>query len=124
MGKSRNGRKRVKRKTSKKKYRASLLRVKEWIKRNRTLPMKQFMKIMKSKIQGHCNYYGITDNYKLVSNFIDECRNLLYKWLNRRSQRKSFNWDKFELFLRKYPLPKASVYTRIFDYGAGSSYLL
>ena len=38
VGKDRNGAKRVKRKTSKKKYKASLLRVNEWIKRNRHMP--------------------------------------------------------------------------------------
>ena len=123
VGRDKNGRKRVKRKTSKKKYKASLLRCKEWMKRNRNIPIKQFMRIMKAKIQGHCNYYGITDNHMAVSNYIDECKRLLYKWLNRRSQRKSFCWDKFSLFLDKYPLPKAKTYVRIFDYGAGSSYL-
>ena len=124
VGRDKNGRKRVKRKTSKKKYKASLLRCKEWMKRNRNIPVKQFMRIMKAKVQGHCNYYGITDNRMAVSNYIDECKRLLYKWLNRRSQRKSFCWDKFSLFLDKYPLPKAKTYVRIFDYGAGSSYLL
>lgn len=123
VGKDRNGRKRIKRKTSKKKYNASLLRLKEWIKNNRTTPTNYVMKILKSKIQGHCNYYGITDNYVSVDNFIDECKRILYKWLNRRSQRKSFNWAKFNLFLKKYPLPKARTYVRIFDYGIGSSYL-
>ncbi len=95
VGKSKNVRKRVMRKTSKKKYKASLLRCKEWMKENRTLTVETFMKTMKAKIQGHCNYYGITDNSRAVGNFIDECRSFVYKWLNRRSQKKSFNWDKF-----------------------------
>lgn len=124
MGKDKNGRKRVKRKTSKKKYRASLSRCKEWMKRNRTIPTKDFMRIIKQKIQGHCNYYGVTDNLRSVGNFIDECKRLIFKWLNRRSQRKSFDWDKFNLFQKKYPLPRPKTFVRIFDYGAGSSYLL
>ena len=82
------------------------------------------MKTMKAKIQGHCNYYGVTDNRRMVGNFIDECRKLIYKWLNRRSQKKSFNWDKYELFLKKYPLPKAKIKVNIFDSGAGNSYLM
>jgi hypothetical protein len=81
-------------------------------------------KTIKAKIQGHCNYYGITDNRRAVGNFIDECRKLIYKWLNRRSQKKSFNWNKFVLFLMKYPLPKAKVHVNIFETGAGSSYLM
>lgn len=54
MGKDRFGNIRVMRKTSKKKYKASLLRCKEWIRNNRTLPIKYFMKIINSKIKGHC----------------------------------------------------------------------
>ena len=89
-----------------------------------TTPIKQFMKIIKAKIQGHCNYYGMTDNRRAVGNFIDEVRKLIFKWLNRRSQKRSFDWDKFALFLKKYPLPKAKVYVSIFDLGAGNSYIM
>lgn len=124
VGKDKNGSKRVKRKTSKKKYKASLLRCKEWMKNNRILPVKEFMKIIKAKIQGHCNYYGVTDNHRMVGNFIYECRRLIFKWLNRRSQKKSFNWSKYIIFLKRYPLPRARAYVKIFDYGAGSSYLM
>jgi len=124
VGTDKSGRKRVKRKTSKKKYKASLLRCKEWMKKNRTIPTKQFMKTIKDKIQGHCNYYGITDNSRAVGNFIDEVRKLIFKWLNRRSQKRSFNWSKYALFLKKYPLPKAKIYTSIFDLGAGNSYIM
>ena len=38
----------------------------------------------------------------------------LFKWLNRRSQRKSFNWEKFSLFVEKNPLPKIKVYHPFF----------
>ena len=123
VGTDKNGSKRVMRKTSKKKYRASLLRCKEWIKANRILPTEVFMKTIISKIQGHCRYYGITDNRRSVGNFIDECRSLIFKWLNRRSQKRSFDWDKFVSFLKKYPLPKVKTYVHIFDLGAGSTYL-
>lgn len=124
VGKDKNGSKRIKRKTSKKKYKASLLRCKEWIKANRILPTKIFMKTIRAKIQGHCNYYGITDNRRSVGNFIDECRTLIFKWLNRRSQKRSFDWSKFVLFLKKYPLPKVKTYVNVFELGAGNNYLL
>jgi group II intron reverse transcriptase/maturase len=124
MGKSKNGARRVMRKTSKKKYRASLLRCKEWIQRNRHMPTKSFIKKIREKLQGYRQYYGITDNRRAVSNFIDEVKRLIYKWLNRRSQRKSFDWDKFNLFLKKYPLPRAKTYVNIFELGKGSSYVL
>jgi len=88
------------------------------------IPTEDFMKTMKIKLQGHCRYYGVTDNRNAVSNFIDEVKRLIFKWLNRRSQKKSFNWDKYNLFLMKYPLPRAKTYVRIFELGAGRSYVL
>lgn len=124
VGKGKNGAKRVKRKTSKKKYRASLLRCKEWIRRNRHMPTKDFMKQMRIKLLGYCRYYGVTDNHNAVSDFIDEVKRLIYKWLNRRSQKKSFNWDKYNLFLKKYPLPRAKNYVNIFEIRTGRSYIL
>lgn len=124
IGIDRYGKTRIMRKTSKKKYKASLKRCKEWIRTNRTLPAKLFMKKITMKIQGHCNYYGVTDNSRALSNYIYECRKLIFKWLNRRSQRRSFSWDKYELFLKKYPLPKARIKVNMFKLGAGSSYLM
>lgn len=124
VGKDKNGAKRVKRKTSKKKYKASLLRCKEWIKQNRHMVTSEFMKMIRVKLQGHIRYYGITDNRYAVSNFIDEVKKLIYKWLNKRSQCKSFNWEKYNMFLKRYPLPRAKTHVNIFELGAGSSYIL
>ena len=119
-----DGRKRIKRKTSRKKYNAGLHRCREWIKKNRHMPTVDFMKKIKAKVQGHCNYYSVTDNVTYVNNFIHDVRKLIYKWLNRRSQRKSFCWGKFNLFLEKYPLPKARIRVNIFEPGIGYKYVL
>lgn len=124
IGSCRDGRKRVKRKTSMKKYRASLLRAKEWIRDNRHIPTKELMEKIVAKLRGYCQYYGVTDNIHDVSSYVWRVRRLLYKWLNRRSQRKSFNWDGFILFLNKYPLPKAQIYVNIFQLGQGKSYAM
>ncbi|MEN6412492.1 MAG: group II intron reverse transcriptase/maturase [Veillonellales bacterium] len=122
--KNSNGQTIVRRKTSKKKYRASLLRVKEWLKTNRHEPIKELMQKLRIKLQGYCRYYGVTGNRYAVGDFIEETRQLLYKWLNRRSQRKSLNWVKFELFLKKYPLFKAHTFVNIFELGIGKSYIM
>lgn len=124
MGKNKTGMKCIKLKTSKKKYKVGLLKLKEWIKWNRNMPIKQLMKELVVKLNGHCRYYGVTYNRQAESDFLDEVKRRLFKWLNRRSQRKSFNWSSFNLFLQKYPLPKAKIYVRIFDLGAGKSYVL
>ena len=119
-----NGQTLIKQKTSKKKYKASLLKVKEWLKKNRHWPTKELMRMLKIKLQGYCRYYGVTNNKNSVSNFIDETKRSLFKWLNRRSQRKSFDWSKFKLFINKYPLPRACTYVNIFEMGAGKSYVM
>jgi len=124
VGTDKDGRKRVKRKTSRKKYKLSLLRVKIWLKKNRHTPVKELMRMLNVKILGTMRYYGITDNRRSMSNLLNEIKKLLFKWLNRRSQRRSFDWDKFNLFLARYPLPTVKTYVRIFDPGAGSSYVL
>ena len=117
------GHKEINLKTSKKKYKASLKRCKEWMRTNRTLPTKDFMRIMKSKIQGHINYYGVTGNRRSVGNFVFEVRKMLFRWLNRRSQKGSFNWEGYIKFLQKYPLPKVQTNVRIYNLGAGANYL-
>ena len=117
--KGRKGQFRVKRKTSAKKFRASLLRCKVWLQQNRTLPAVILMNLMRVKMLGHYRYYGVTDNSRTLNLFHYETRRLLYKWLNRRSQRKSFNFDKFDLFLARYPLPKPRIYVNIYKLRPG-----
>lgn len=112
---SRKGKFRVKRKTSSKKYRASILRCKEWLKKCRNMPAPYIMWLIKPKLLGNYRYYGITDNAPMLYKFLCEVEKLLFKWLNRRSQRKSFEWDKFKLFLKKYPLPTPRIYVNIYD---------
>ena len=122
LGSCQDGGKRVKRKTSKKKYQGSLLRIKEWIRDNRHIPTSELMGKIVLKLQGHCNYYGVTDNSHAIGSYIYRVKQLLYKWLNRRSQRKSFSWRRFSLFLNKYPLPKAKLCVNIFQLAQGTNY--
>jgi len=113
-GKSQNGKYRVKRKTSRKKLKASLARMKEWLRTNRIIPTWDLVEKLKSKMQGHYQYYGITDNIFSMEQYAYKVRVMLFKWLNRRSQKKSFTWDKFRKFLAKCSLPKPRIYVSIF----------
>ena len=45
------------------------------------------------KLKGHIRYYGVSYNRKAVTYFIKQAASIMFKWLNRRSQRKSFNWN-------------------------------
>jgi len=106
---------RVKRKTSRKKFRNSLTRCKLWLKANLTTPAKEVMRILRKKLTGYYCYYSITDNLPSVDIFRFKVRGLLFKWFYLRSQRRTFNWDKFVLFLNIYPLPRSIVHVNIYD---------
>lgn len=113
--KGKQGQFRVKRKTSKKKYRNGLLRCKLWLRKHLNSPTWYVTSKLRGKLLGYYRYYGITDNSTAVGNFCDAVRSMLYKWFNRRSQRKSMNWEKYVKFLNKNPLPRARIYVNIYD---------
>lgn len=112
--KGKNGKFRVKRKTSKKKFREKIRNIKEWIRTNRVLPMKEIMRTVKAKLIGHYNYYGITDNYPMLNKYFYEVKYLLLKWLNRRSQKKSYTLQGFADMLKYYPLPRPAIKVNIY----------
>lgn len=122
--KSQNGKFRVKRKTDNKKVKAKLHKMKIWLKDNRTKGADFIMDRVRRSLIGYYNYYCITDNTPTVDVFRDCIRKLLYKWLNRRSQKKSFNWKKYLLFLKKFPLPRPTVKVNIYELRNHITYIL
>jgi len=98
------------RKTSKKKYSAKLREINLWLKGIRNLlGIKDWWKILVSKLRGHIYYYGVSGNYRSVNNFRWRVRELTFKWLNRRSQKRSMNWREFNRYLKRNPLPKPEI---------------
>lgn len=114
-GKARSGRIVPKLKTKAKTIRAKLRKVKEWIKEEKSRrPLKEIWKAFVAKLRGHINYYGVSHNAENVSRFIDGAKRIVFKWLNRRSQRKSFTWEKFAQYIEKHPLPTVKIIHRLF----------
>ena len=100
-GKTRYGSFKVKRKTSRKKLRQSLARFTDWIRRYRgLLPTGELLRRAKARVNGHLNYYAITDNSDSCHLYMHLTTRALFKWLNRRSQRKSYSWDGFHHAVR------------------------
>lgn len=95
-GQTRQGSFKVQRRTSKKKFRAKLKEWKAWLRESRSLVKAgAILRTAKAKLQGHLTYYAITDNYPMCQDFKHKVEGLLYKWLNRRSQRRSYNWERY-----------------------------
>ena len=59
------------------------------------MPLEQIFKTVNAKLRGHYQYYGVTDNIKEVKNFLVQTKWLLFKWLNRRSQKRSYTKGSF-----------------------------
>ena len=94
---------------------AKLKKVTEWIRKERCRkPLKEIWKTFAAKLRGHVNYYGVSHNAKKVSKFIDEASCIVFKWLNRRSQRKSFTWEGYEKYMKTHPLPKVRIVHKLF----------
>ena len=105
----REGKPRVKRRTATKKWRAGMQRMREWIQENRHRPVPQQMKTLGSKLQGTWNYYGLIGNYRRMKLFYEETVRTLYKWLNRRSQRRSMSWQAVDRLLERFQIPRPRI---------------
>jgi group II intron reverse transcriptase/maturase len=107
---SRRGKFMVGHQTSRKKFRKKCGELNDWLKavRNR-YPVKEWWPVLKAKLTGHYQYYGISGNMRLLSRYYRLTVRLAMKWLNRRSQKRSFSWDGFGAYLEHYPLPKPRI---------------
>lgn len=101
--------------TSKKKYRSKVLKMKEWIKRHRMMPVEELVRKINEKLAGHYQYYGVTDNMREIKGFQNATKWLLFKWLNRRSQRRSYSQNDFFIgLLRTFPILEPKIRVSLF----------
>lgn len=101
--------------TSGKTMKTKLKSLNVWAKGIRnTKPLRDIWKTFKLKIGGHFRYYGISHNIESLKRYHKSSLSIMFKWLNRRSQRNSFSWEKFCLFLKQNSLPKLMIYHRLF----------
>ena len=106
---TRQGRTRVQRMTAPKKMRQSVARFTEWIRAKRHLRMRPLMILLRRKLTGYWNYFGVRGNFPSLNKFWWQVRKLLYKWLNRRSHRPSYNWDGFTALLVDFAIPEPCI---------------
>ena len=109
-GKSRTrGHWHIQRRTSRKKLRAAVDRFTEWIKKHRHRRVDELMATVARKFQGHWNYYGIIGNSQGLGAFYWEAVKRLHKWLNRRSQRRSYRWESLQRLLDRFRVPRPRI---------------
>ena len=114
-GRSRKGVPTPKVKTNGKRMRTKLKSVNAWGRTIRSrYPLKYIWAVFCAKLRGHIQYYGVSFNIRAVQTFLMKATRILFKWLNRRSQRRSFTWEQFTLFIKAHPLPRARVCHALF----------
>ena len=105
-GKSRQGYFVIGHKTSKENLSRKIKETKEWLKKIRNkLHLKDWWPVLKSKLIGHYNYFGVSGNYRCLTKFYQSVFWMLFKWINRRSHKKSMNVEQYQNYLQWNPLP-------------------
>jgi group II intron reverse transcriptase/maturase len=117
IDKSRAGAFKIGRRTDKKKFKLKMTGMNTWLKDVRNLiPIKELWKTFRAKLRGHFQYYGVSENYRSIKMFYQESLKLMYKWLNRRSQKKSFNWKTFLVYIGRFELPQPRIHHDFYSF--------
>ena len=112
---SRKGRWILGTKTRRKSINAFMQDIREWCRRHRHSPVKVQHRMLKSKLNGHYNYFGVNGNHKCLQSVNYHTACVWGKWLRRRSHKaRKLTWEKFfGTFLKCYPLPHTGLRVRI-----------
>jgi group II intron reverse transcriptase/maturase len=107
-GRPRKGRFVVGRKTEAKRVRKKLKQLGERLRALRVQGGQAMVTYACRHLRGHIQYYGVSGNSRGVASYVYFATRYLFKWLNRRSQRRSMNWKRFGATIRPL-LPKARI---------------
>ena len=107
VGRSRSGRFVVGRKTQGERVRKKLKALSGRLAALRTLGGKAMLEHVRRHLQGHIQYFGVSGNSRSLKQYGYQAARLLYKWLNRRSQRRSVAWARFlQVVVPRLPRPR------------------
>lgn len=103
--KSRKGHWVIKQQTANDRFARSAKRIGAWCRAHRHWSVAEQHAALAQKLRGHYGYYGITGNSRMLARFLSEVKRRWRYWLNRRSQRGRWTWERFVRFLGSSPLP-------------------
>lgn len=108
-GKSMKGHDVVKLRTSPKRQQKSLAAFTAWVKERRNKRLRTLFWELNPKLKGYYNYFGVTGNWHSLKRFHEEVVRTLYRRLNRRSQKRSFNWKGFAAVMSYYGMERPRI---------------
>lgn len=108
------GKSRVFRRTSRKRLQSVKNAMSEFIKINRHKRTPVLLEKLTQKLRGHYNYFGVVGNNDDLYAVYFHVVGKLYKWLNRRSGRKSVTWARLKRVMayRNFPKPVCKAIAR------------
>ena len=106
------GKPRLFRRTERKRLQTTKGSYKAYIKENRHMKTSLLLEALKVKLRGYYHYFGVVGNLPSLFAVERTVIGLLYKWLNRRSGRRSFTWDKLKQYLTYKPLPEVVCFAK------------
>ena len=115
-GKTRYGSYTVGHKISKKKKKQFKANLKKWVKENRNKDFKLFMSALNRKLIGTNNYYSVSGAIAEVRSLYNHAFWVVLKWMSRRSQRKSFTLDSFDVIWKSW-IKQPYIHVNIWGYG-------
>jgi group II intron reverse transcriptase/maturase len=77
----------------------------QFIRENRNRRLRYLLGKVGRKLNGFYAYFGTLGNEGALNALYRETLVSLMKYLNRRSQRKSYSWEEFKRILQEHPLP-------------------
>ena len=75
--------------------------MKDWLKRARSWPLRMILSSLRARLRGYWQYYCVISNSTMTWRYHAQVMRLVYKWLNRRSQRQSYGWNQFSAVMGK-----------------------
>ena len=85
----------------------------EYIRENRHKNTSWLLTSLVRKLRGHNQYFGVVGNLAALYAFKQHVMKQLHKWLNRRSGRKSYTWERLKHHLTYIPLPTPTCRARV-----------
>lgn len=107
------GKPRLFRRTARKRLQSTKNDYSEYIKKSRHMRTPLLIDKLNQKLRGHFNYFGVVGNLNDLYKVYFHAVGMLYKWLNRRSGRKSLTWAKLKRLIsyRALVRPECKVIT-------------
>ena len=106
---SRKGGFKIGRKTDSTRTRKKLKVVSLKLKQLRTAGVQEMVRYVRQHLTGHIQYYGVSENSAALGAYVRHVQLLLFKWMNRRSQRKSCTWEVFNLWWTSLAMPRPRI---------------